>query len=64
MELIHPNSTREDIQDLYQDMYQLQRLPKRGWCEEATEECLHQDILSLFKEHLWLKWPSAQLEEK
>ena len=62
MELICPNSTQEDIEDLYWDVYQLWRLPGRGQCKEATEDCLHKEILDSIKECLWLKWPSAQLE--
>ena len=62
MELVCSDSTQEDIEDLYWDMYQLQRLPERGQCEEATEKCLHKEILDSIKECLWLKWPSAQLE--
>ena len=64
MELVCPDCTREDIQDLYQDVFKLWRLPIRGWCEEATEEHLCQDILSFLKECLQLKWPSAQPEGK
>ena len=57
-----PISTQEDIGDLYLDVYQLRRLPRRGQCEEAAEKCLCKDILNSLKEHLWLKWPSTQLE--
>ena len=64
MELIHPDSTQEDIEYLHWDVYQLQRLPERGQCKEATKECLHKEILDSIKEHLWLKQPSAQLEGK
>ena len=64
MELIHPDSMWEDIGGLYQDVYQLWRLPRRGQWEEATEECLHQDVLNSLKEHLWLKWPSMPPEEQ
>ena len=63
MELICPYSTQEEIGDLYQDVYQLWRLPRRGWWEEATKEQLHQDILNSLKECLQLKWPSTQPEE-
>ena len=54
MELVHPIST--------QDVYQLQRLPGRGHCEEATEEHCHREILNSLKEHLQLKWQSTQLK--
>ena len=63
MELICPDSIQEEIGDLYWDVYQLQRLPRRGWWEEATKEWLHQNILDSLKECLWLKWLSAQPEE-
>ena len=62
MELVCPDSTWEDIEDLYWDVYQPWRLPRRGWCREATEECLCRKIINSLKEHLWLKWPSAQPE--
>ena len=62
MELIHPDSTWEDIEDLYQGVYQLWRLPGRDQCEEATKECLHRKILDSLKECLQLKWPSTQLD--
>ena len=45
VELIGPDSMHQDIEDLYQDVYQLQRLPGRGWCEEATKDHLHKEIL-------------------
>ena len=63
MELVHPDSTWKDIGDLYWDVHKLQRLPRRGQPEEATKECLHQDILDSLKECLQLKWLSAQPEE-
>ena len=62
MELVCPDSTQKDIGDLYWDVYQLLRLPRRGCCEKATMECLHKDILDSLKECLRLKWPSAQPE--
>ena len=64
MELVHPNSTHEDIGDLYQDVYQLQRLPRRGQWENTTKKCLCEDILDSLKECLWLKQPSAQPQER
>ena len=62
MELIYPDSTQEDIEDMYQDVDQLQRLPGRGQCEEAIEECVCKEILNSIKECLWLKQPSTQPE--
>ena len=52
MELVGPDCTCQDIKDLYQDIYQLHRLPGRGQCEEAMEENLHKEILDSIKEHL------------
>ena len=62
MELVGPNSTCQDIEDLYQDVYQLWRLSGRGQCKEATEDHLHKEILDLIKECLRLKWPSTPPE--
>ena len=62
MELIGADSTCQDIGDLYWDVYKLWRLPRRGLCEEATDECLHKVVLDSIKECLWLKWPSTQSE--
>ena len=42
MELISPNSTCQDIEELYWDVYKLSRLPGWGRSEEATEEWLCQ----------------------
>ena len=62
MELVCPNSTQEDIENLYWEVYQLQKLPRRGQCEGANEECLHKEILNSCKECLQLKQPSTQPE--
>ena len=62
MELIGPDSMCQDIKDLYQDVYQLWRLPGRGHCEEAMEEHICKELLDSIKEYLWDKQPSAQLE--
>ena len=59
MELVGPNLTCQDIEDLYQDVYQLQRLPRRGQCEEATKVHLCKEVIDLIKENLQLKLPSA-----
>ena len=55
MELICPDSSWEDIVDLYHDVYQLWRLQGRICCDERTEECICQDILDSIKECLWCK---------
>ena len=64
MELVGPNSICQDIKDLYQDVYQLCWLPRRGWCEEATEEQLCKEVLDSIKECLWLKQLPAQPERE
>ena len=45
MELIPPDSSQEDIADLYWDVYQLHRLPQRCQFKEGIEELIHQEIL-------------------
>ena len=62
MELVGPDSTCQHREGPCWDVYQLWRLPKRGWCKEAMEECLWGEVLESIKECLWLKWPSAQPE--
>ena len=66
MELISPDSTREEITELYWDIYQLQWLPRRSYCKEGTEKCIHQEVLDSIKECLWCKQPSAlpEVEQK
>ena len=64
MELVGPESTCQDIKDLCLDIYQLCRLPRRGQCKKATEECLHREVLGSIKECIWLKQPSAQWERE
>ena len=64
MELISPDSTCQEIEDLYQDMCQLQRLLRRSQCKEPMVECIQKEILDSIKEHLWHKWLSIQLEGK
>ena len=54
----------QDIEDLSWDVYQLYRLPRRGWCEEAMVEWLCKAILDSIKEYLHLKWPPTQLEHE
>ena len=62
MGLIHPESTQEDMEDLYHDVYQLWRLSRRGQCKVATKEHLCREILNSIKECLRIKWPSTQPE--
>ena len=54
---IDPNFTWEEIQGLYQELYQLQRLCGGSHCEEATEEWLQEEILASIRECLWLCMP-------
>ena len=61
-ELVTPDSTCQHMEDLYWDVYQLHRLPRRGQCKEAMEKHTCKEILDSIKECLWLKWPSTQLE--
>ena len=49
MELICPDSTEEDIADLYWDVYQFRRLLRRGHCKEGMEEHICQEILDSIK---------------
>ena len=53
MELVGPNSMCQDIEDLYQDVYQLHRLSGRDQCEKATKEHLFREVLDSIKECLW-----------
>ena len=64
MELVGPGSMCQDINKLYQDLYQLHRLPRRGRFEEVTEERICKEILDSIKEHLRLKQPLIQQERE
>ena len=55
MELICPDFTQEEITELYWDIYQLQRLPRRSCCKEGMEEHIHQEVLDSMKACLWHK---------
>ena len=57
MESINPNFIWEENWGLYQEVYQLQRLPSRSHCEVATEEQLQEEILASIREHLRLGLP-------
>ena len=52
IELIYPDSTREEIAEIYHNMYQLQRSPGKMPCDEETEW------------HLWHKWVPTQPGEE
>ena len=64
MELINPDSWCQDIDALYQDVYQLHRLPGWGRCEEATEKWPCKKVLDSIKEHLRLRQPPTQPERQ
>ena len=61
MELFWPDSSQEDIVDLYCDVYQLQRLLGKILCDKEMGACICQEILDSVKEHLWCKWLSTLL---
>ena len=64
MELISPESTREDITEIYHDMNQLQKLPGEMLCDEEREAHICQEILDSVKECLWHKqFPALLVEE-
>ena len=64
MGLARPDSSWEDIADLYHNVYQLWRLPERMLCDEEMEACIHQEILDSVKECLQHKWLSTLLGEE
>ena len=53
IELIYASSTREEIAEIYHDMYQLQQSPGKMSCVEEREEHLCQELLDSLKECLW-----------
>ena len=62
IDLVWPDSSQEDIADLYCDVYQLWRPLGKICCSKETKECIHQDILDSIKECLWSRWPFMLLE--
>ena len=64
IELICPTSTREEITEIYWDIYQLRRLPGKSPCDGEMEELLHQEILDSIRECLWHKWAVAPQGEE
>ena len=52
IELVSPDSTREEIAEIYHDVYQLQRSLGMMSCDEEMEACLCQEILDSIKECL------------
>ena len=56
IELIGPESTREEITEIYLNVYQLQRLPGKMLCGKDMEEHICQEIMDSVKECLWCRW--------
>ena len=52
MDLVCPGMPQAEIRVIYNDVYQLQKLPMRRPCNKGTEERIHQEILDFIKEHL------------
>ena len=67
MELTKPDSSWEDIMDLYHNVYQqlvsqcvsAEEVARLMLCDEEMEVHIHQETLDSVKEHLWHKWFSA-----
>ena len=64
LELISTKATREEITEIYHDMYQLQRLHGKMFCDEEMEKYICQEILDSVKEHLWCRWVPRWLGEE
>ena len=60
MDLVGPEMSQGEIRVIYNDVYQLQRLPGRSPCDKLTAKQICQEILDSIKEHLW----RSQLEEE
>ena len=56
MGLTRPDSSWEDIADLYHDVSQLQMLPGKMFYNEEMEAYICQEILDSVKECLQCKW--------
>ena len=64
MEHIRPGMTRDEIRKVYNEVYQLKRVPSMNPCDVEMAENIWQEILNSVKEHLWHRWECAQLEEE
>ena len=64
MDLIWPGMLWVDIRNIYNDVYQLKRLPGESPCDNATVENICQSILESVKEHLWHRWECTKLPEQ
>ena len=59
MELIGP-----EIRKVYNEVYQLKRVPGTSPCDVEMVENIHQEILNSVKECLQHRWKHVQLDEK
>ena len=64
MDLIGPETSWAKIRVIYNDVYQLWRLPGKSLCDKETGGKIHQEILDSIKEHLWHMWVPTQAEEE
>ena len=62
MDLISPDMSQAKIRVIYNDVYQLQRLPRRSPFDEEREGRICQEILDSVKECLWHRQVPAQPE--
>ena len=62
MDLISLGTPWDEISVIYNEVYQLQRLPRRSLCNGETEEQVCQEILDSIKECLWHRQGPMQLE--
>ena len=64
IELIDLRSTREEIREVYNDVYQLWRSPGKSLCNAETEERTCQDILDSVKECLQCRITPSQRRDQ
>ena len=64
IELIDPESTREEIAEIYHNVYQLWRSLWKMLCDGKMEKCIHQEILDSIKECLQQRQVPALLGEE
>ena len=64
MEVIGPETIREEFRRIYNEMYQLKRAPSVNPCDVEMAEGVHQEILNSVKECLLHRWEFTWLEEE
>ena len=64
MDLICPGMFWADIRNIYNDVYQLKRLPEERPCDGMTAERVCQSILESVKEHLQCRQEHIQSQEQ